>query len=276
MSKTYHGYHLVDNSPWPILGAISALTTAVGAAMSMHHYKLGVLVLLIGLISVFYTMFVWWRDVIRESTYEGHHTIVVQRGLRYGMLLFILSEVMFFLAFFWAFFHASLSPAIEIGSIWPPKGIHVFNPWEVPFLNTCVLVFSGATCTWAHEAIRCGDRKEALIALSLTVILGLSFTGLQVMEYAIAPFNISDSVYGSTFYMTTGFHGAHVIIGTVFLSVCLLRVFQYHFTTKHHFGFEAAAWYWHFVDVVWMFLFICIYWWGGTPSTFETSLFKID
>jgi cytochrome c oxidase subunit 3 len=275
MSKTYHGYHLVDNSPWPLLGAISALTTAIGAAMSMHGYKFGPIVLIFGLLSVMYTMFVWWRDVIREATFEGHHTTVVQRGLRYGMLLFILSEVMFFFAFFWAYFHASLAPAIEIGSIWPPKAINAFNPWEVPLLNTLVLLNSGVSCTWAHEAIRLGDRKNAIFALSVTVILGLSFTALQLMEYAIAPFNISDSVYGSTFYMTTGFHGAHVIIGTIFLFVCLIRVIKYHFTMKHHFGFEAAAWYWHFVDVVWMFLFICVYWWGGTPSIVDLNSFLV-
>jgi|SRR5579885_113876 len=262
-SMSYHGYHLVDISPWPILGAVSALTTAIGAATSMHAYKFGPYVLVFGFMCLLYTMFVWWRDVIREATFEGHHTHVVQIGLRYGMMLFILSEVMFFVAFFWAFFDASISPNIEIGAIWPPKGIHPFNPWEVPLLNTLILVLSGVTCTWAHHAIIASNREQAIIALSSTIFLGLLFTSLQAYEYIEAPFNISDSVYGSSFFMATGFHGAHVIIGTLFLTVCLIRVIKYHFTSKHHFGFEAAAWYWHFVDVVWLFLFVSIYWWGG-------------
>jgi heme/copper-type cytochrome/quinol oxidase subunit 3 len=265
-SMSYHAFHLVDVSPWPVLGATSAFMMAIGAAMSMHSYVFGPQILLFGLISLLYTMFVWWRDVVREATFEGHHTSIVQIGLRYGMILFILSEVLFFAAFFWAFFTASLAPTIEIGSIWPPKGIHVFNPWEVPLLNTLILVLSGVTITWSHHAILAGDRKSAIISLALTVFLGLSFTALQVLEYVEATFNISDGIYGSTFYMATGFHGAHVIIGTLFLIVCLVRLIKYHFTSKHHFGFEAAAWYWHFVDVVWLFLFISIYWWGGLSA----------
>jgi len=262
-SMSYHAFHLVDLSPWPILGALSAVTVAIGTAMSMHSYKFGSYILMFGFFSLLYVMFVWWRDVVREATFEGHHTSVVQTGLRYGMLLFILSEVMFFVAFFWAYFDASLAPNVEIGAIWPPKGIDVFNPWEVPLLNTLILVLSGVTCTWAHHAIVSGDRKQTIIALVLTVLLGMSFTFLQGLEYIEATFNISDGVYGSTFYMATGFHGVHVIIGTLFLLVCLVRAIKYHFTPKHHFGFEAAAWYWHFVDVVWLFLFISIYWWGG-------------
>jgi len=265
-SQSYHPFHLVDVSPWPLMGALSAFMTALGAAMSMHNFNYGPQILAFGFICVFYTMFVWWRDVIREATFEGHHTSIVQVGLRYGMILFILSEVLFFAAFFWAYFNSSLAPNIEIGAVWPPMGINVFNPWEVPLLNTLILLLSGVTITWSHHAILAGQRKEAIISLLITVILGFSFTVLQVVEYVEATFSISDGIYGSTFYMATGFHGVHVIIGTTFLLVCLIRLIKYHFTPKHHFGFEAAAWYWHFVDVVWLFLFVTVYWWGGLQA----------
>jgi len=167
------------------------------------------------------------------------------------------------LLFFWAFFHSSLSPTIDIGSVWPPKGIEVLDPWGVPFLNTLILLTSGASVTWAHHAILAGKEKQGIYALISTVLLAAIFTGFQAIEYTEAGFTISDSIYGSCFYLATGFHGFHVFIGTVFLSVCLIRLSKHHFTTKHHFGFEAAAWYWHFVDVVWLFLFVTIYWWGG-------------
>ena len=229
---------------------------------TFSYYKNSEILLLMGFILIIITMIIWWRDVIREATFEGHHTKVVQTGLRYGMILFIVSEIMFFFAFFWAFFHSSLAPTIEIGSIWPPQAIHPFNPWEVPLLNTIILLTSGATVTWAHHAITTGIRYEAIYGLILTVLLALIFTALQVFEYLEASFNIADGIYGSTFFMATGFHGFHVIIGTLFLAVCLFRLIKYHFTTTHHFGFEAAAWYWHFVDVVWLFLFVSIYWWG--------------
>jgi cytochrome c oxidase subunit 3 len=258
-----HAYHLVNVSPWPIMGAFSALTLTVGGVMYMHSFINGNYVLLLGLLMVLYTMFVWWRDVIRESTFEGHHTKIVQKGLRYGMILFIVSEVMFFFAFFWAFFASSLAPSIEIGAVWPPKGILVFNPWEIPLCNTLILLLSGFTITWSHHAIVAAKRKQAIISLVLTVLLGMFFTYLQGLEYVEAPFRISDGIYGSTFYLATGFHGLHVLIGTIFLTVCLVRLIKNHFTSTHHFGFEAAAWYWHFVDVVWLFLFATIYWWGG-------------
>tara|TARA_A100001037_G_C14793441_1_gene475653 strand:- start:31 stop:660 length:630 start_codon:yes stop_codon:yes gene_type:complete len=208
-------------------------------------------------------MFVWWRDIIRESTYQGHHTTTVQAGLKSGMVLFIVSEIMFFLAFFWAFFHSSLAPTIEIGAVWPPKGIDVLNPWEIPFLNTVILLTSGATVTWAHHAILAGQKTQGMVSLAATIILAAIFTGFQVIEYIEAPFTITDGIYGSTFFMATGFHGFHVFIGTIFLFICLLRLNANQFSTHQHFGFEAAAWYWHFVDVVWLFLFVAIYWWGG-------------
>ena len=263
--KSYqkHPFHLVDPSPWPIFGSLGALASTIGGVMYMHSFVGGGLLCSLGLTMLLYTMFVWWRDVIRESTYEGHHTSVVQLGLRYGMILFIVSEIMFFFAFFWAFFHSSLSPTIDIGAVWPPKGIDVLDPWGIPFLNTLILLSSGAAVTWAHHAILAGLKKQAVYGLLATVLLALVFSGFQGMEYVEAPFTISDGIYGSTFFLATGFHGFHVIIGTIFLAICCIRQYMGHFTQKHHFGFEAAAWYWHFVDVVWLFLFVSIYWWGG-------------
>ena len=261
-----HAYHLVDPSPWPLFGSLSALASTLGGVMYMHSFRGGSTLLMFGLAMLMYTMFVWWRDVIRESTFEGYHTSVVCRGLRYGMILFILSEVMFFVAFFWAFFHSSLAPAVEIGAVWPPKGIDALNPWGVPFLNTLILLSSGAAVTWAHHALRAGLFMSTLKGLLATIILAAVFTSLQGVEYIEAPFTISDGIYGSTFYLATGFHGFHVIIGTVFLTVCCVRHYLGHFTSNHHFGFEAAAWYWHFVDVVWLFLFVSIYWWGGNTN----------
>jgi len=264
LSIQKHPYHLVDPSPWPLVSSISCFVTAIGAAMFMHSFLYGDIILLIGSLMVISSMFVWWRDVIREATFNGFHTQTVQWGLRSGMILFIVSEVMFFLAFFWAFFHSSLSPAIEIGSVWPPVSITPFNPWGVPLLNTLILLLSGATVTWAHHEILVGRKEPAKLALFLTLFLAVTFTALQVYEYLEASFSISDGIYGSTFFMATGFHGFHVIIGTIFLTVCYFRLVKNHFTKLHHFGFEAAAWYWHFVDVVWLFLFVSIYWWGNS------------
>jgi len=259
-----HPFHLVDPSPWPLVSAVACLVTAIGAAMFMHSFQYGNNILVLGLLMVIASMTVWWRDVIREATFNGHHTKTVQIGLRFGMILFILSEVVFFFAFFWAFFHASLSPAVEIGSVWPPTGINPFNPWGVPLLNTLILLLSGATVTWAHHEIIVGRKEPAKLALFLTVALAITFTAFQIYEYIEATFTISDGVYGSTFFMATGFHGFHVIIGTIFLTVCFFRLGKNHFTKRHHFGFEAAAWYWHFVDVVWLFLFVSVYWWGNS------------
>ena len=216
-----------------------------------------------GLLLVLTTLVVWWRDVIREGTYQGHHTLVVQKGLRYGMLLFITSEVMFFFAFFWAFFHSALSPTIEIGAVWPPVGIETINAFEVPLLNTAVLLTSGATVTWCHHAIVAGDRANAIKGLLITVVLGIFFTWLQALEYVEATFTIADSVFGSSFFVATGFHGLHVFIGTTFLGVGLVRLINHHFSKHHHNGLEAAIWYWHMVDVVWLFLYIFVYWWSG-------------
>nr|WGT89424.1 cytochrome c oxidase subunit III [Sclomina guangxiensis] len=260
MSMHNHPYHLVDVSPWPLTGSIGAMTLTSGMVMwfhknSMSLYILGVMILLL-------TMIQWWRDISREGTYQGKHTLAVTQGLKLGMILFIVSEVLFFVSFFWAFFHSSLSPTVEIGT-WPPKGIMTFNPMHVPLLNTMVLLCSGLTVTWAHHSIMEKNYTQTKSALIITVLLGVYFTVLQAYEYYEASFTISDSVFGSCFYMATGFHGIHVIIGTTFLMVCLMRHLLNHFSSKHHFGLEAAAWYWHFVDVVWLFLYISIYWWGS-------------
>nr|WRW55917.1 cytochrome c oxidase subunit III [Thylacodes adamsii] len=253
-------FHLVEFSPWPLTGSAGALFLTVGLASWFHGYDYSLVI--IGILLIALTMVQWWRDVIREATFQGHHTLKVSKGLRIGMILFIISEVCFFFAFFWAFFHSSLAPSVEIGCCWPPAGIKPLNPFSVPLLNTGVLLTSGLTLTWSHHSLMEGFRGSALRSLFLTVLLGLYFTFLQAGEYYETTFTIADSVYGSTFFVATGFHGLHVLIGSIFLIVCWFRMLAHHFSTGHHFGFEAAAWYWHFVDVVWLFLYLSIYWWG--------------
>ena len=261
-----HPYHLVDPSPWPVIGAVSAGVMTTGMVMFMHHVGPWEVLLPLGVVGILATMFMWFRDVIDEATFRGFHNPVVQIGMRYGMALFIASEVMFFSAFFWAYFNASLFPTDITGGVWPPKGIRTFDPLSLPLLNTLILLTSGVTVTWAHHALREGDRQGMLQGLAITILLGLSFTCVQAFEYSHAAFHFSGGIYPSVFFMATGFHGFHVIIGTTFLIVCFFRAKAGHFKPEHHFGFEAAAWYWHFVDVVWLFLFACIYvWGGGTP-----------
>nr|AUI11283.1 cytochrome c oxidase subunit 3 [Clanculus margaritarius] len=253
-------FHLVEFSPWPLTGSMGALFLTAGSAGWFHGYFYSVS--LLGFVLIILTMIQWWRDVTREATFQGFHTEKVSSGLRWGMILFITSEVCFFFAFFWAYFHSSLAPTPELGSCWPPVGVDPLNPFQVPLLNTAVLLASGVTVTWAHHALMEGDKAGGTQGLLMTVILGIYFTILQAGEYYEAPFTIADGAYGSTFFVATGFHGLHVLIGTTFLAVCLARVVNNHFSTAHHFGFEAAAWYWHFVDVVWLFLYLSIYWWG--------------
>ena len=255
-----HSYHLVEPSPWPAVGAMAGFITAIGAIMYMHEMGYGALIMTVGFLTILYTMFMWCRDVIKEAEYQGHHTPIVQLGMRYGMILFIASEVMFFLAFFWAFFDASLYP--DTG-VWPPADVEPFPAFDIPLINTMILLLSGCTVTWAHAALLKGDRKNLINGLGVTIILGIAFTALQAYEYQHATFGFTDGIYSSTFYLATGFHGFHVLVGTCFLIVCWFRARAGHFKPDHHFGFEAAAWYWHFVDVVWLFLFICVYWWGG-------------
>jgi cytochrome c oxidase subunit 3 len=305
-AEKHHDYHLVNPSPWPVVGAISVFITAVGGIVWMRSLGggeglfglRGPSAFAIGFAGILFTMFMWWRDVIKEA-HGGDHTPVVQLHLRYGMILFIASEVMFFVAWFWAYFDASLFPAavhpLEVvtgpdgtteatkqvigmvernaltGGHWPPKpneNFHgTFDPWGLPLVNTLILLTSGTTVTWAHHALLNNDRRGLKLGLLLTIVLGVLFTLCQAYEYMHAGFNFAGHIYGATFFMATGFHGAHVIIGTLFLTVCLFRALAGHFSPKQHFGFEAAAWYWHFVDVVWLFLFACIYVLGaGTPA----------
>jgi len=280
-----HQYHILPPSAWPLIGALAALFMASGGIMWMHKAPSASLVFFAGVAGVLFTMFGWWSDVIKEA-HQGDHTPVVQLHLRYGMILFIASEVMFFVGWFWAWFDFSLFPSTveAVGGQWPPKGMEVLNAWEFPLLNTMILLCSGCTVTWAHHALIHGQRGGELKGLWgvlgvgendgvkkglwLTVILGLTFTSIQAYEYVHAPFPFkaaSDhgSSYGGSFFMATGFHGFHVIVGTIFLIVNLIRAYKGDFTPKQHFGFEAAAWYWHFVDVVWLFLFASVYVWGG-------------
>ena len=284
-AKPQHDYHLLNPSPWPLVGAVGAITLALGTLMYFMSKKAGdpqLWYVLPGLAIVLITMYGWWRDVIKEAD-EGYQSPVVQLHLRYGMILFSASEVMFFVAWFWAYFDVALFPDDAVtyartqvtGGVWPPvpsaeadvPGLgyfgHTFDPWGLPWINTLILLTSGTTATWAHHAMLHNQRKELTWALAITVGLGLIFTALQAYEYMHAAFGFADHIYGSTFFMATGFHGFHVIVGTVFLLVCLFRALAGHFTPSRHFGFEAAAWYWHFVDVVWLFLFCAIYIWGA-------------
>nr|YP_009417634.1 cytochrome c oxidase subunit III [Japanagallia spinosa]ARX63984.1 cytochrome c oxidase subunit III [Japanagallia spinosa] len=256
-----HPFHLVDNSPWPISGSLGLMTTTSGMIMWFH--KMNHILMLIGIMIISLTMIQWWRDVTRESTFQGMHTKKVSMSMKIGMIMFITSEIMFFSSFFWTFMHSSLSPNVEIGMTWPPSGIKVFNPMNIPMLNTMILLSSGMSMTWAHNSIINKNFSQLIQSMYITIILGLYFSLLQFYEYYESPFSISDSIYGSTFFMSTGFHGIHVIIGTMFIMVSTLRINKLHMSDKHHIGFEASAWYWHFVDVVWLFLYLLIYWWGS-------------
>jgi cytochrome c oxidase subunit III len=268
----HHDYHLVSPSPWPIVMSVSLFIAAVGAVLYFHEIA-PIWVMAIGFVGVLYTMYAWWSDVIREG-HAGDHTPVVMMHHRYGMILFIASEVMFFVAWFWAYFdgffnHAAFEQYARIealGTVWPPHGVELFNPWHLPLFNTLILLTSGTTVTWAHHALLHKDRRGLVWGLAITVALGVLFTACQVLEYSEAGFLYGGegaNIYGASFFMATGFHGAHVVIGTIFLLVCLVRAMRDEFTPEHHLGFEFAAWYWHFVDVVWLFLFSAIYVWGS-------------
>jgi len=258
-----HPFHLVSPSPWPIFTSISLLTLTTTGVLTMHGFSNANTFLMFAFVSVVLSMSFWWRDVISEGTYIGNHTLAVQRGLNMGVALFIVSEILFFLAIFWAFFHSALSPTVELGAQWPPMGIEAINPFELPLLNTVILLSSGVTVTYAHHSLIQGNRAGALYGLVATVILAVIFTALQGIEYTVSSFTISDGAFGSCFYFGTGFHGLHVMIGTAFIAVGLWRVLAYHSTDNHHLGLESSILYWHFVDVVWLFLFISIYYWGS-------------
>jgi cytochrome c oxidase subunit 3 len=258
-----HPFHLVSPSPWPILTCISLFTLTTSGVLTMHSFNGAGYFLGLAFVSLILSMSYWWRDVISEGTYLGNHTLAVQKGLNMGVALFIVSEALFFLAIFWAFFHSALSPTVELGAQWPPMGIEAINPFELPLLNTIILLSSGFTVTYAHHALIEGNRKGALNGIVVTVLLATIFTFCQGIEYSVSSFTISDGIYGSCFYFGTGFHGLHVMIGTAFIAVGLWRVLAYHSTDNHHLGLESSILYWHFVDVVWLFLFISIYYWGS-------------
>jgi len=258
-----HPFHLVSPSPWPIYTSLSLLTLTTSGVLTMHGFEHAPYFVFSAFIALISSMSFWWRDVISEGTYLGNHTLAVQKGLNMGVILFIVSEGLFFLAIFWAFFHSALSPTVELGAQWPPMGIEAVNPFELPLLNTVILLSSGATVTYAHHSLIKGDRAGSLYGLIATVLLAMVFTTFQGIEYSVSSFTISDGAFGTCFYFGTGFHGLHVMIGTAFIAVGLWRMYAYHLTDNHHLGLEASILYWHFVDVVWLFLFISIYYWGS-------------
>ena len=258
-----HPFHLVSPSPWPLYTCISLLTLTTAGVSTMHGFYNPEYFLYAAFISLVSSMSFWFRDVVSEATYLGNHTLAVQKGLNMGIALFIVSEGLFFLAIFWAFFHSALSPTVELGAQWPPMGVEAINPFELPLLNTVILLSSGVTVTYAHHCLIQGNRSGALYGLLSTVLLAVVFTLFQAIEYSVSSFTISDGTFGSCFYFGTGFHGLHVIIGTAFIAVGLWRTLAYHSTENHHLGLESSILYWHFVDVVWLFLFISIYYWGS-------------
>ena len=257
-----HPYHLVSPSPWPIFTSLSMFILALNIALFFHGFEIFESLVIIAVINLIYVMTLWFRDIISEGTYLGNHTNAVQKGLNLGVGLFIISEACFFVAIFWAYFHSAISPSIELGAIWPPIGIQSVNPFELPLLNTVILLSSGVTITYAHHSLIQGNRKGALYGTIATIVLALIFTFFQGVEYTVSSFTISDSVYGTCFYFSTGFHGIHVLIGTAFIAVGYWRLVAYHLTDHHHLGYESGILYWHFVDIVWLFLYVSIYYWG--------------
>nr|YP_010239130.1 cytochrome c oxidase subunit III [Atypus karschi]QTH31099.1 cytochrome c oxidase subunit 3 [Atypus karschi] len=261
MEMNFHPYHMVTMSPWPLLVGLGSMYILLGLVKLMVFSEMDMMV--VAFLVMFVLVFLWWRDVVRESSFQGMHLFKVVKGLEVGMILFILSEVLFFFSFFWTYFHSSLNPCLEMGGVWPPEGLNTFNPFQVPLLNTIILLSSGVTITLAHQNLLMSKMEGMYFSLMLTWLLGLYFLSLQVLEYYMMEFSMSDCVFGSVFFVATGFHGLHVMIGSVFLIIIFFRLKKIHFSSDHHFGFEAAAWYWHFVDVVWLFLFSVVYWWGG-------------
>ena len=258
-----HPFHLVSPSHWPFLTSFSLLNLTTSLVLSMHGFDMASLFLGLNLVNLIYSMSLWFRDIISEGTYIGDHTLAVQKGINLGVALFIVSEGLFFLAIFWAYFHSALAPTVEVGAHWPPMGIESINPFELPALNTVILLSSGFTVTYAHHSLIQGNRSGTLQGIVYTLLLAVLFTILQGVEYTVSSFTISDATYGSCFYFGTGFHGLHVMIGTAFIAVGFLRILAYHLTDNHHLGFASSILYWHFVDVVWLFLFLSVYYWGS-------------
>lgn len=258
-----HPFHMLEVSPWPLVMAFSVYSLLNGFVLYFHGIAYGDVLLTLGLISTLAAFSFWFTDVTTESTYLGDHTKIVQKGITMGVSLFILTEAFFFMSIFWAYLHSSLSPSVEMGGVWPPAGIEAMNPFAIPLLNTALLLSSGATITYAHHALIAGNRGGALLGTTLTIVLAVLFTYCQYIEYVNAPFTIADSVYGTVFFFGTGFHGLHILVGTIFLAVGLWRIYTYSLTDDHHVGYESGILYWHFVDVVWLFLYVMFYWWGS-------------
>ena len=258
-----HPFHLVSPSPWPLFTSLSLFSLATSGALAMHSFSSSYKIFHLSLLLVVFSMSFWFRDIISEGTFLGNHTLAVQKGLNLGVILFIVSEALFFMAIFWAFFHSALTPTVELGAQWPPLGIEPVNPFELPLLNTVILLSSGATVTYAHHSLIQGKREGGYYGSLATILLAIIFTAFQAVEYSVSSFTISDGAFGTCFFFGTGFHGIHVMVGTAFLSVAMWRLIAYHLTDNHHLGFEAGILYWHFVDVVWLFLYVSVYYWGS-------------
>nr|QGX43788.1 cytochrome c oxidase subunit 3 [Niveomyces insectorum] len=258
-----HPFHLVSPSPWPLYTSLSLYSLTTSTALSMHNFNNAYFFVYLSVFLLMSSMFFWFRDIISESTFLGDHSLAVQKGLNLGVILFIASEALFFLAVFWAFFHSALTPTVELGAQWPPLGIEPVNPFELPLLNTVILLSSGATVTFGHHSLIQGNRSGAVYGTMITGLLAIIFTVFQGIEYSVSSFTISDGAFGTCFFFGTGFHGLHVMIGTIFLLVALWRIYAYHLTDNHHLGFESGILYWHFVDLVWLFLYLFVYYWGS-------------
>jgi len=255
-----HPFHLVQKSPWPLFTALGMFSATINLLRIVWWGGAALQERCLLLLTLFLLAFLWWRDVLREAGYEGQHNLEICQILKMRVALFISSEVLFFVSFFWSFFHTSLNPSLELGE-WPPLLISPLDHILLPFLNTLVLLRSGFTLTVSHHALICTDQNVATLALGATIVLGLFFSVLQYSEYYSAPFILHYSGFASIFFISTGFHGLHVLLGTIFLVITLSLLKSY--SSSHHLSFEMAAWYWHFVDLVWLFLFSCVYWWGG-------------
>ncbi|AAW71286.1 cytochrome c oxidase subunit 3 [Wolbachia endosymbiont of Brugia malayi] len=268
MKSKEHDFHLVDSSPWPIAMSAAIFILVLGLVGTLHKQVSGIFGLVLGTSAVSGVLFYWWKDVVKEAIYDKCHTAIVKHGLKFAMYLFILSEVVFFIVFFCSFFKAWLDPVFLFETFsptkkvkWPPEGILLPDPWSLPFMNTLILLLSGTTITWAHHSLFKDDKKSMIKMLYITILLGVFFVIVQAIEYHETSFSLQEAgIYASNFYMITGFHCAHVIIGIIFLSVCLFRARKDQFTPQDHLCFEFASWYWHFVDIVWIFLFVFVYW----------------
>nr|CAD5105744.1 cytochrome c oxidase subunit 3 [Singhiella simplex] len=260
MMMNNHFFHLVTHSPWPILVALNLLNlgTAIVGMIVYSDYAL----MMISIIVLIAISSQWWRDIIREALYEGTRSVKINQTMGLGMLFFIVSEVWFFISFFWSYFYYSLSPDFTIGMAWPAHGIQPMSFMDIPLLNTLTLLTSGFFVTWSHHALVNHDYKQASLALCLSILSGLYFVIIQAYEYMNSTFSFNDSVFGNSFYILTGFHGIHVMIGLIFISISWFRMVSIQFSPSSFHGYEYSIWYWHFVDLVWLFLYTFLYWWG--------------